>query len=49
MLFCAVTVCWEIKGGSNISLYLDTISTEIKYTIAKAKNWACFVSSYKYI
>jgi hypothetical protein len=37
-----------VVGGSKISLYFDTMSTEIKYTIAKDKNWACFVSSCKH-
>ena len=32
-------------GGSKISLYLDTISTEMKYTTARDRNWACLVSS----
>ena len=47
--------CWDENealrlgpGGSNISLYLDTISTEMKYTTAKDKNWACLVSSWKW-
>ena len=34
-----------VGGGSKISRYLDTINTEMKYTIAKDRNWACFVSS----
>lgn len=36
-------------GGSRMSLYLDTISTELKYTMASARNCACFVSSCKQI
>lgn len=36
-------------GGSRMSLYLDTISTELKYTMARARNCACFVSSCKQI
>lgn len=36
-----------ITGGSNISRYFDTIKTDIKYTIARDKNCACFVSSCK--
>lgn len=34
------------NGGSKISLYLDTIRTETKYTIANAKNCACLASSF---
>lgn len=33
--------------GSSISLYFETMSTDIKYTTAKAKNWACLLSSCK--
>jgi len=32
-------------GGSRMSRYRDTISTETKYTIASDRNCACFVSS----
>lgn len=32
--------------GSKMSLYFETIRTEIKYTTAKAKNWACLLSSW---
>lgn len=33
-------------GGSRISRYLDTISTDMKYTIASERNCACLVSSW---
>lgn len=33
--------------GSKMSLYFETIRTEIKYTTAKAKNWACLLSSWR--
>jgi hypothetical protein len=36
-----------VNGGSKISLYLDTINTEMKYTIARDRNCACLVSSYE--
>lgn len=32
--------------GSKMSLYFETIRTEIKYTTAKAKNCACLLSSW---
>lgn len=45
-ILCEVGVAARL-GGSKISLYLDTIKTEVKYTMARARNCACFVSSYK--
>lgn len=45
-ILCEVGVAARL-GGSKISLYLDTINTEVKYTMARARNCACFVSSYK--
>lgn len=33
-------------GGSRMSRYLDTIRTEMKYTMASERNWACLVSSW---
>jgi hypothetical protein len=34
-----------VSGGSRISRYLDTINTEMKYTMARERNCACLVSS----
>jgi len=34
-----------VSGGSKISRYLDTINTEMKYTMARDRNCACLVSS----
>lgn len=45
-ILCEVGVAARL-GGSKMSLYLDTINTEVKYTMARARNCACFVSSYK--
>lgn len=33
-------------GGSKISRYFDTMSTDMKYTMASDRNCACFVSSW---
>lgn len=33
------------RWGSRMSRYLETMRTEIKYTTAKARNWACLLSS----
>lgn len=33
------------RWGSRMSRYLETIRTEMKYTTAKARNWACLLSS----
>ena len=47
-LLALVGVCAGL-GGSKISRYFDTIRTDVKYTMARARNWACFVSSCKKI
>lgn len=36
-----------VTGGSRMSRYLDTINTEMKYTIARDRNCACLLSSWK--
>lgn len=33
------------RWGSRMSRYLETMRTEMKYTTAKARNWACLLSS----
>lgn len=35
------------RWGSRMSRYLETMRTEMKYTTAKARNWACLLSSCK--
>lgn len=36
-----------VTGGSRMSRYLDTINTEMKYTIARDRNCACLLSSWQ--
>lgn len=48
--WCMVRPDWLLilevsRCGSRMSRYLETMRTEMKYTTAKARNWACLLSS----